>query len=142
MQTKRKNFVKLVSALITLLSGQIIFGTPVFGVTNPSITINLGTLSPLDLNPDSFGSTSQSVEVITNNYTGCTVELGNSVNNTALVNSVDSSLTIPTITLPSGFSSITSSQFTSGYGISTDGINYLPAPYTQKTKLGFQSDVF
>ena len=119
---------KRILIIMTLMSGQIIFGTPVFGVTNPSITINLGNLSPLDLNPGSFGSTSQSVEVITNNYTGCTVELGNSVNDTALVNTADSLLTIPTITLPSGSSSITANEFVSGYGVSTDGTHYLPAP--------------
>ena len=122
------NTAKRLLILMTLLSGQIIFGTPVFGVTNPSITINLGSMPSLNLMSGSFGSVSQSVEVITNNYTGCAVNLENTVNDTALVNTTNSSLTIPTITLPSGSSSITSSDFTSGYGISTDGTHYVPAP--------------
>lgn len=41
---------------MTLLGGQIIFGTPVFGVTQATISINLGTLSQLNLLPGHFGS--------------------------------------------------------------------------------------
>lgn len=114
--------------LMTLLSGQILFGTPVFAVTSPSITVTLGNLPPVSLRAGHFGSSSQSVNVTTDNYTGYTVSLNNSTNSTDLVNQNDNTLTIPTITLPSGSSSITSDDFTSGYGVSTDGTNYVPAP--------------
>lgn len=113
---------------MALLGGQLVFGTPVFGVTNPTISISLGTLAPLDVTPGSFGSTSQTVSVTTNNYTGYTATLDNPTNSTDLVNTSDNTLTIPTITLPQGSSSITASSFTSGYGISTDDTNFVPAP--------------
>ena len=115
-------------SFITLVSGQIIFGTPVFAVTNPTLTINLGSLSSLDLMPGNFGSVSQSVGITTNNYTGYTVNLTNPTNSTDLINTHDNTLTIPTITLPNGVTSITENDFDSGYGISIDGTNYLPAP--------------
>lgn len=113
---------------MTLLGGQVIFGTPVFGVTNPTISIGLSSLSPIDLTPDHFGSTSQIVSVTTDNYTGYTATLNNPNNSTDLINTTDNTLIIPTITLPANAQSITVSAFTSGYGISTDGTNYVPAP--------------
>ena len=126
----RKTVVKLLLVFMTLIGGQIIFGTPVFGITNPTISITLSNLSPLELSPGDFGATSQNVSVTTNNYTGYIVNLANSVNSTDLINSSDNTLTIPTIVLPSGRSSITANEFASGYGISTDGVNYVPAPTT------------
>ena len=128
VKIKRKSFVNLALSLITLISGQIIFGTQVFAVTDPTLTINLGSLSSLDLMPGNFGSVSQSVGITTNNYTGYTVNLTNPTNSTDLINTNDNTLTIPTITLPSGTTSITENDFGSGYGISIDGTNYLPAP--------------
>lgn len=122
------NTAKRLLIVMTLLSGQIIFGTPVFGVTNASISISFDTSLSLSLNPGSFGSTSQSVSVTTDNYTGYTVFLTNSTNSTDLVNTNNNNYTIPTITLPQGSDSITQSQFTDGYGFSTNGTDYAPAP--------------
>ena len=113
---------------MTLLGGQIIFGTPVFGITNPTLSIALSNLSPLELPSNTFGIASQTVNITTDNYTGYTVSLINSSDTTALINTNDSSLTIPTISLPNGSSSITANSFTNGYGISTDGTNFVPAP--------------
>lgn len=113
---------------MALISGQVYFGTPVFGVTEPSLSINLSTLDALNVKPGDFGSVSQSVNVTTNNYTGYTAVLTNSTNSTDLINTNDSALVIPTITLPANTNSITSNDFTSGYGISVDGTNYFPAP--------------
>ena len=124
----RKTVARLILVFMTLIGGSLICETPVFGITNATISIDLGTLTTLDLVPGHFGSTSQSVGVTTDNYTGYTVSLTNSVNDTALVNTSDNTLTIPTITLPNGSTSITASQFDSGYGISADGTNYVPAP--------------
>ncbi len=106
----------------------MIFATPVFGVTDASITVTLSAPLALSLNPGSLGTTSQNISVTTDNYTGYTATLTNSSNSTDLVNSGNSNYTIPTITLPQGSSSITTSQFTNGYGFSTDGTNYIPAP--------------
>ena len=113
---------------MTLLGGQLIFGTPVFGVTDASISINISSSLSLSLMPGVFGSTSQSVSVTRDNYTGYTVALTNSTNSTDLVNVSDNTKMIPTITLPQGSNSITQNQFTNGYGFSTNGTNYVPAP--------------
>lgn len=124
----RKTVTKIVLIFMTLIGGQLIFGTPVFGVTNPTISISLGVSPTLDVTPGKFGSTTQSVSVTTDNYTGYTASLTNPVSATDLINTTDSNLTIPTITLPQGSSSIAANDFTNGYGISVDGTNYVPAP--------------
>ena len=85
---------------MTLIGGQLFSGTPVFGVTDASITITTNTALSLSLNPGTFGSTSQTISVTTDNYTGYTASLTNPTNSTNLVNTSDNSLTIPTITLP------------------------------------------
>ncbi len=120
--------------IMTLLSGQLFFSLPVFGATDSTITINLSVIPSLDLPPNSFGQVSQSVEVVSDNYTGCTVTLTNPSSDTNLVNSSDNTLTIPTITLPSGSDSITGDDFEYGYGVSLDATNFVPAP-TDSTPL-------
>ena len=128
MGKRRQIVFGLVLALMALLGGQIVFGTPVFGATAPTISISLSTLSPLDVTPGHFDSVSQTISVTTNNYTGYTSTLTNPTNSTDLVHTSDNTLVIPTITLPSGTTSIVSSDFTSGYGISTDNTHFVPAP--------------
>lgn len=103
---------------------------PVFAVTPASLSVSLGSLPSLNLSPGRFGSATQAISVTTDNYTGYTIDLTNNSNTTALVNNSDSSLTIPTIILPEGSDSIPASSFTSGYGVSVDGANFLPAPDT------------
>ena len=128
MKNHQRTIIGLALSFMTLLGGHLILSSPVFAATDATLTISLGTLSPLDVLPGHFNSTSQNITITTDNYTGYAVMLTNSTNSTDLVNSTDNTLTIPTITLPSGSSSIPSSSFTSGYGISTDGTNYVPAP--------------
>lgn len=113
---------------ITPLGVLIFMDTPVFAITDATITVNVGSLSSLDLAPGKFGSSSQTITVNTDNYTGYNVNLTNSTDNTDLINAVDSTLTIPTIIPPSGSDSIPANDFTSGYGVSSDGINFYPAP--------------
>ena len=125
---KNKQKLTVIVTSVFLMCCQIIFGTPVFGVTNPSLSISLSPLSTLELNPGNFGSVAQTINITTDNYTGYVANLTNPTNSTDLINTTDSSLTIPTITLPNGSSSITENDFTFGYGISLDGINYFPAP--------------
>ncbi len=120
--------------IVTLLGGQLFFSLPVFGATDSTITISLSALPSLDLTPNSFGQVSQSVEVTSDNYTGCTTTLTNPSSDTNLVNSSDATLTIPTITLPSGSTSITGDDFEFGYGVSLDATNFVPAP-TDSTPL-------
>ena len=128
MRKRHQIIFGLILALVALIGGQTIFATPVFGVTDASITINISQPLSLNLMPGTFDSTSQNVIITTTNYTGYTAQLTNPNNSTDLVNTTNSSLVIPTITLPQGSSSITQNQFTSGYGLSTDGTNYVPAP--------------
>ena len=96
----KKTVFRLMLVSMTLIGGQLFSGTPVFGVTDASITITTNTALSLSLNPGTFGSTSQTISVTTDNYTGYTASLTNPTNSTNLVNTSDNSLTIPTITLP------------------------------------------
>lgn len=127
MKRYQQIFTGLTLSFLILFGGQMICSTPVFGVTSATISVTLGNLDSLNLVPGRFGSTSQSATITTDNYTGYTSVLSNPNNSTDLINTSDNTLTIPTITLPEGASSITSSIFTNGYGISADGTNYVPA---------------
>lgn len=113
---------------MTLIGEQLIFGAPVFGVTQPSISISASNLAPVTLTPGVFDTTAQTISVTTDNYTGYNLTLTTSGSSTNLVNVSDSSLTIPTITLPQGSSSITAASFNNEYGFSTDATNYYPVP--------------
>lgn len=124
----RRIIIGFVSVFAILLGGQIIFGTPAFGITNPTMTINVTAPQELDLMPEYFDSVSGSVTVNTDNYTGYTVSLVNDDTEAGLVNADDEDLTIPTITLPEGSDSITSEGFSNDYGISLNGTDYVPAP--------------
>ena len=124
----RKTVTKIVLIFMTLMGGQLIFGTPVFGVTDASISISISAPLSVTLDPGVLGTSSQSISITTDNYTGYAATLNNSTNSTDLVNVNNSSLTIPTISLPQGSSSITTNQFVNGYGLSTNGTNYVPAP--------------
>ncbi len=121
-----KTVAKLLLIFMTLIGGQIIFGTPVFGVTASSISISATTLSPVSLMPESFTTTAQTITVTTDNYTGYTLSMTTSGSSSGLVNVSDNTLVIPTITLPSGSSSIPSSSFDNEYGWSLDATNYYP----------------
>ncbi|MBR2795776.1 InlB B-repeat-containing protein [Candidatus Saccharibacteria bacterium] len=112
----------------TLFAGWLFTEEPVFGVTDATIGISVNPQVSLNMMPGDFGSVSLNVGVTTDNYTGYTVNLTNTDSTASLTNTNDSTLMIPTIALPDGSQSITSDMFVSGYGISTDGINYLPAP--------------
>ena len=124
----KKTVAKLILVFMALLGEQIIFGAPVFGVTDASISISASNLSAITLAPKSFGTTAQTISVTTNNYTGYNLTLTTSGSSTNLVNVSDSSLIIPTITLPQGSSSITAANFNNEYGFSTDATNYYPVP--------------
>lgn len=95
---------------------------------NPSISISPASPVTLNVDPATFNSVNETITVATSNYTGYTLNLSTTGASTDLVHTEDSTLTVPTITLPSGSSSITSSSFTNGYGYSMDATNYKPAP--------------
>lgn len=135
MEGLRKTIIKVLLISMTLLGGHLYFVTPVFGVTDASISISYSPSMVLDLSFNEFNAVSQTISVTTDNYTGYTTMLTNPTNSTNLVNTINSDYTIPTITIPQGSSSIPSSQFTNGYGFSTDGTNYLSAPTTASNLL-------
>lgn len=134
MRKRRQIVFGLVLALMALLGGQIVFGTPVFGATAPTISISLSPLSPLDVTPGHFDSVHQTVSVTTNNYTGYTSTLTNPTNSTDLVYISDNTLVIPTITLLSG-TAFGSRINSSGWRVQANrnqtytlDITYTPAP--------------
>ncbi|MBQ3296724.1 InlB B-repeat-containing protein [Candidatus Saccharibacteria bacterium] len=124
----KKTVAKLILVFMTLIGGSLVFGAPVFGVTDASISISVSSLPTMMLSPDTFGTAAQTVSITTDNYTGYNLTLTTSGSSTNMVNTADSSLTIPTITLPQGSSSITAASFDNEYGFSTDATNYYPVP--------------
>ena len=121
-----KNTAKLLLVFMTLLGGQIIFGTPVFGITNSSISISATNLQPMTMDAGLFNSTSQTITVTTDNYTGYNLTMLVTGNTADLINVSDSSLVVPTITLPQGSTSITQNDFNNEYGFSTNSTDYYP----------------
>ena len=90
--------------------------------SEPILEISPSNTVSMTVNPGTFYSASQTLSVRTTNYTGYKLTL--SAESSADL--VGSRGTIPTITLPSGSSSITASGFTNGYGYSLDATNYKP----------------
>ena len=131
MRTIRRSMLKMTLLFGTFIYMCLLLNTQVFAATEPTLTITLGSIDVLNLKSGSFGAVSQNVEVTTNNYTGCSVSLLNPVNSTDLINTIDNTLIIPTITLPANTESIAAEDFSNGYGISTDGEHYVPAPTTE-----------
>ncbi len=95
----------------------------------PSISIAPSNHATLSLNPGVFGSVSQTVTSTTTNYTGYVMTFTTNGSTTNLINTEDDSLVIPTITLPSGESSISPSGFAfNTYGYSLNNSGYRPVP--------------
>ena len=113
--------------LVPYLSSIDSFADPLTSLET-SISISSSEAALLHMYPDSFGTTSQTINVSTNNSTGYTLLFSTDSNSTDLVNISNDSLTIPTISLRDGESSQTRDTFTSGYGYSTDNTNYIPVP--------------
>ena len=75
-----------------------------------------------------FSSIDEVISVTTTNYTGYTLKLETAGATTDLVNTTNSSLVIPTITLGQGETSKTASAMNGTYGYSLNATNYLPVP--------------
>ena len=115
-------------AFVAVTGTCIINGTPVFGVTEASLSISADTLPAISLTPGLFGTSTQNISVTTDNFTGYSMTLTTTGSSTDLVNTSDSTITIPTISLPQGSTSITATSFDNEYGFSTDGTNFFPVP--------------
>ena len=98
-------------------------------IANPSISITPSTNANISLYPGMFGTATQTISATTTNYTGYVLTFSTEGASTSLVNTEDDTITIPTITLPSGRTSITSSGFASNtYGYSLNGTDFKPVP--------------
>ena len=92
------------------------------------ISISPSNTAVIDLFPGTFNSSSQTINVSTNNYTGYTLLFNTNTDTTDLVNTENDALTIPTITLNESAEPQTPESFTIGYGYSTDNTHYVPVP--------------
>lgn len=100
----------------------------VFAEDSISITISSNQVE-MTLPLGGFGEESQTITASTTNTAGYTIGLRTTGQSSALTNVEDSSLTIPTLTLPSGSDSVPVGNFPDGYGYSVDsGANYMPIP--------------
>ena len=82
----------------------------------------------ITVDPGVFGSITQTIGVTTTNYTGYTLSLETMGPTTDLVHGRDSTLVIPTITVPSGNEGIESANINNGYGWSLDGLLWRAVP--------------
>ena len=106
----------------------------------PTLSLSLDTNNPhMIVSPSTFSSTSQTITSSTTNFTGYVLTISSYGGTTDLVHADNNTLTIPTITLPSGKNSIHSSEFDTGYGYSTDATNYRPLPVENEVLLSTSS---
>ena len=115
---------------IVLLSASLtgFASSAVFAVDDVSITIS-NNPAAMTLLPGQFHEESQTITASTNSISGYTIGIRTAGSSSALVNTNDNNLTIPTFTLPIGADSIPVGQLGYGYGYSVDsGLTYLPVP--------------
>ena len=93
-----------------------------------NITMSMGRVVELPLLYGEFNSAGLDISVSTTSSQGYIISLEVRGTSNELLSTSNSSYTIPTITLPNGTESITSSDFSHGYGYSTDGQHFKPIP--------------
>lgn len=119
---------KLILLTIFTFCSLIFANRTVFATSSISVSLSPNQVEK-SLMPGTFGTVDQTISVSTTNIAGYEVSLSTTGLSSALINQSDSTLTIPTFTLPSGSSSIPVGSLGDGYGISIDsGANYLPVP--------------
>ena len=121
MGLKKFKFIVALAILMSLFGSQAVFADQNLSI---SITPNGATFSAT---PEIFSTVTQSITASTDNTTGYTVKLQPAEGTTSLVNISDSTITIPTFTLPEGSTNLPVNSTGYGYGYSIDGgENYLP----------------
>ncbi len=121
-----RHVAKRVFVLSVLFAATLIpFNGEIFAVdATLEIDLGAGDLEVVSI-PGIFNSSSKSVSIDTNNYTGYTMSF--SATSTSLINTIDNTTIIPTITLPLGRDSISASEFSgTGYGYSLNGADFKP----------------
>ena len=94
----------------------------------PVITMSIPTDVNLNLIPGYYNSADLQIDITTNSSNGYNLFMYTGSSTTNMISTVNPSFVIPTITLPSGTTSVTSSQVQNGYAYSPDGTNFKPAP--------------
>ena len=121
MGLKKFKFIVALAILMSLFGSQAVFADQNLSI---SITPNGATFSAT---PEIFSTVTQSITASTDNTTGYTIKLQPAEGTTSLVNISDSTITIPTFTLPEGSTNLPVNSTGYGYGYSVDGgENYLP----------------
>ena len=114
--------------VVLSLIGMVFTNQTVFAESNLTMSVSSDRLS-LNLMPGKYDKVDQIITVSTTSPAGYTVQLSTSGPSTSLVDTTDSSKTIPTFTLPENASSIPFVSLDYGYGFSLDGgTNYYPVP--------------
>ena len=133
MRGAAKNvFLLIILAMFSLIfTNQAVFATTI-SVSIPDDTVYIAPL------PGVLSTASQTIIASTDNPTGYRIELNNTSSSSALINQIDSSLTIPTFVSASQSTNIPASSLGYGYGYSVDnGTNFyaMPEPSAQPARL-------
>lgn len=94
----------------------------------PVITMSIPTDVNLNLIPGYYNSADLQIDITTNNSNGYNLFMYTGSSTTNMISAANPAFVIPTITLPSGTTSVTASQVQNGYAYSPDGTNFKPAP--------------
>ena len=128
-----KGSKKIIFVVLSTLFSLLFYGRAAFAVEEITVTLSNDTVS-ITSAPGIFVSGGQTVTVTTQNTGGFNASLVTLGNNTSLIHQNDSSIMIPTFTLPSGATSLPANNTGYGYGYSVDGgTTYMPVPTPQTT---------
>ena len=124
-----KRVFKVIYGVVLLTFLGLVFTTEAV-FAESSITINTST-DHLDFQmlPGTYDTESQTITVSTNSEAGYTVTLKTAGSSSSLIHQENTSLVIPTFTLPSGSETIPAASVGFGYGYSIDnGANFYDVP--------------
>ena len=119
---------KLIVFILLAFTSLLFTSRAVFATSELEVTISPDQVY-MSLIPAQLETENQTISVSTDNTTGYRVILTTAGTSSALVEVSDDTKTIPTLTLPSGATSIPASSVEDGYGYSIDnGANFYPVP--------------
>ena len=106
--------IKRALLVVLILLGLIVSNQDVFADSGTTISISETTIT-LNLLPGAFDSYSQTITASTTSGAGYTIKMVTTGQSSSLINTTDSSKTIPTFSLPSGQDSIPFSSLGDGW---------------------------
>ena len=120
---KRNVFLRSTLLMVLAVFAVVILNSTAVFADDPSIAITANSLLEMEVEPYTFTTAENTVQVMTNSPYGYSLMMQTVGDSTDMVNDNDNTLRIPTIT-----GELLGTQINNGYGYSLDGVVYRPVP--------------